>query len=306
MNLNNVFIQVLVLFTLILVGYVARKKDFMDEEFTSKLSKLTMTIFLPSMIISSMQLEYNSHMIGKITNLILISLIMYTISFTIAYLIKFIFKSKENLGIYQFVILFSNVGFMGYPVVEAVLGKEAIFFTSIFNLPFNLLVMTIGAFLLAKDNDSYTFSLKSIISPVIIAVILGLILFIFSIKLPLFLNRPLELLGNVTTPVSMLIIGSMLCNSSAFDCFFNKKLYFITFIRLVLLPTIIYFMLKGIVRDDMLLAIPVVISAMPAAANTAILANEYNANESLASQAVFFTTLFSIVTIPLISGILLV
>lgn len=306
MNLNNVFIQVLVLFILILVGYVSRKKEFMDEEFTSKLSKLTMSIFLPSMIINSMQIKYNSSMIGKITNLILISITMYTISFAIAYMIKFIFKSKENLGVYQFVILFSNVGFMGYPVVEAVLGKEAIFFTSIFNLPFNLLVMTIGIFLLSKDNGSYTFSIKSLINPVIISVFIGLALFIFNIKLPLFLNQPLELLGSVTTPVSMLIIGSMLCNTSSFDCFSNKKMYFITFIRLILLPFIVYFILRGIVKDNMLLAIPVVISAMPAAANTAILANEYNANESLASQAVFFTTLFSVVTIPLITGILLV
>lgn len=306
MSLNNIFTQVFILFILILIGYIARVKKYMDKEFTSKLSTLTMTIFLPSMIISSMQLEYNPSLGDKIFKLIFISLFMYTISFAIAYLIKFFFKSKENLGVYQFVILFSNVGFMGYPVVEAVLGRDAIFYTSIFNLPFNLLLTTIGVFLLSKDNDSYKFSSKSLISPVTISVFLGLILFIFKINLPSFLNKTLAILGNVTTPLSMIIVGSLLYNASTLDCFFNRKLLFITFIRLLLIPFIVYFMLKGIVKDSLLLSIPVVISAMPAAANTAILANEYKANESLASQAVFFTTLFSMFTIPLIAGILLV
>lgn len=306
MDIKNIFTQVLVLFILILIGYMARKKELMDSYVTKKLSKLVMTIFLPSMIVNSMQLEYDPNMINKIINLILISLLMYLVSFLISILLKFIFKSKEDIGIYQFIILFSNVGFMGYPVVQAVLGKDAVFYTAIFNLPFNLLVMTLGVFVLCKDNEDYSFSTKALINPVIISVIIGLSLFVLNIKLPAFINKPLELLGNVTTPVSMLVIGSMLCSSSAIECFKNKKLYIVSFIRLILLPFLIYFILKGVVSDKLLFSIPIVISAMPAASNTAILANEYKANENLASQAVFISTLFSIITIPMIAGILLV
>lgn len=305
MDISNVFTQVLTLFILIIVGYCTRKKGLMDDNFTSKLSSLVMNIFLPCMIINSMQIEYNPNMVNKIITLIIISLFMYSISFIIAYFSKYIFKSNEDLGIYQFVILFSNVGFMGYPIVQAILGKDAIFYTAIFNLPFNLLIMTIGAFLLCRNNNNYKFSAKILLNPVIIAVFLGLLLFAINIKLPKFINNPIELLGNVTTPISMLVIGSMLFSSSAFECFFNKKLYILSFIRLLLLPFIVYFLLKGILHDNMLLCIPVVISAMPAASNTAILASEYKANEGLASQAVFISTLFSIFTIPLVAGILL-
>lgn len=305
MDIKNIFIQVLVLFVLILIGYMARKKELMDGDLTTNLSKLVMTIFLPSMIINSMQLEYDSSMVNKIILLLLISFIMYFVSFLISILLRFIFKSKEDLGIYQFIVLFSNVGFMGYPVVQAVLGKDAVFYTAIFNLPFNLLVMTLGVFLLCRENDTYSFSTKTLINPVIISIIIGLSLFVLKIKLPQFINQPLELLGNVTTPISMLVIGSMLCSSSALECFKNKKLYIISFVRLIFLPVLIYFILKGVVSDKMLFSIPIVISAMPAASNTAIMANEYKANEKLASQAVFISTLFSIVTIPMIAGILL-
>ncbi len=83
------------------------------------------------------------------------------------------------------------------------------------------------------------------------------------------------MLGSITTPISMIIIGSLLANSSALDCFVNK-IYIVTFIRLLVLPVIVYFILKGWINDKMILAIPVVISSMPAAANTAIMANQYD------------------------------
>jgi len=253
-----------------------------------------------------MQIEYNPQMVDKIIKLLIISIVMYVFSFLVAYCLKFIFKSSKDIGIYQYVIMFSNVGFMGYPVVEAILGKEAVFYTAIFNLPFNLLVMTFGAYFLSKDKGDYSFSLKKFINPVIVSIFIGLIAFLFSIKLPLFINKSLSMLGGITTPISMLVIGSTLCTSSASECFFNKKLYFVSFIRLILLPIAIYLLFKGRIHDSLLLSIPIVISSMPAAANTVIMANECDTNVTLASQAVFFTTLFSIITIPLISVFLLV
>lgn len=206
MNFGNIFIQVAVLFILILVGYMIRKKGLLDEHCTSMISSLVMSIFLPSMIISSMQIEYNPNMAKKIFMLILISIFTYSVSILFSYFLKFIFKSEKNLGVYQYAIIFSNVAFMGYPVIEAVLGKEAIFYTAIFNLPFNVLAYTVGTYLLCKGNEEYSFSLKSLVSPIILSIFIGLILFVFNIRLPEFLNKPIELLGSVTTPISMLVI----------------------------------------------------------------------------------------------------
>lgn len=306
MNFSNIFIQVAVLFIIILVGYFVRKFNLLDDHCTSKLSTLTMTVFLPSMIISSMQINFDSKMI-QILLLLFTSLIMYIVSIIIAFLLKYILKcnDKKDLGIYQYIVVFSNVAFMGYPVIEAVLGHEAIFYTAIFNLPFNLFSFTLGIYLLSKGSTSRGFSIKSLISPATIAIVIGLFLFVTGLRLPQFINEPLEMLGSITTPISMIIIGSLLANSSALDCFVNKKLYIVTFIRLLVLPVIVYFILKGWINDKMILAIPVVISSMPAAANTAIMANQYDSNITLASQCVFFTTLFSVISIPFISILLL-
>ncbi|MCC0679780.1 AEC family transporter [Clostridioides sp. ES-S-0005-03] len=307
MNFSNIFIQVAVLFIIILVGYFVRKFNLLDEHCTSKLSNLTMTIFLPSMIISSMQINFDNKMIQKILLLLFISLVMYIVSIIIAFLLKYILKCEDtkDLGIYQYIVVFSNVAFMGYPVIEAVLGHEAIFYTAIFNLPFNLFSFTLGIYLLSKGSTTKGFSMKSLISPATIAVVIGLFLFITGLRLPQFINDPLKMLGDMTTPISMIIIGSLLANSSAIDCFVNKRLYLVTIVRLLVLPVIIYFILKGWVNDKMILAIPVVISSMPAAANTAIFANQYDSNVTLASQCVFFTTLFSVISIPFISIFLL-
>ena len=301
MNFIKTFTQVLILFILILIGYFIRYRNLIDKSFTSKLSNLVLSIFLPALIINSMQINFEPSIINKIIIIILLSFITYLISYLIAYSLKFIFKSDKDIGVYQYAVMFSNVGFMGYPVVQSIFGSDALFYASIFNLPFNLLIMTLGVYLLCRGNKNYDFSIKSFVNPVIVSILIGFILFIFRIKLPVFINDTLELLGDLTTPLSMLIIGSMLCESPAKECFFYKKLYLIVFIRLLFIPACIYFILKGIVNDKLLLSIPVILTSMPIATNAAIMANKYKANESLASQLVFLSALLSIITIPFIS-----
>lgn len=305
MNFNNIFTQILVLFLLILIGYMCRYKSLLDKHTTTGLTKLVMNLFLPSMIITSMQIDFNPTLLNDIFYLIVISIFMYLTTILIAFLFKFFIKKDINCGVYQYVIIFSNVGFMGYPVIEAVLGKEAIFFTAIFNLPFNFFVFTIGTYLLNKHNNEYKFTVKSLISPPIVAVSIGIFIFILQIKLPLPIFNTLDMLGSITTPLSMIVIGSLLANSSIKETFSNKNLYLVSFIRLILVPYIIYLILNPYIKKPLLLGVPIVISAMPAAANTAIMAKSYGANDKLASQAVFITTLASIITIPIISTLFL-
>lgn len=305
MNFNNIFVQITVLFLLILVGYISSLKGLLDKHTTSGLTKLIMSLFLPSMIISAMQMDFNPNLLNDIISLIIISILMYFTTILIAFLFKFFIKGDKDCGVYQYIIIFSNVGFMGYPVIKAVLGKEAIFFTAIFNLPFNFFVFTVGTYLLNKHNSEYTFSIKSIISPPIIGVLTGLSLFLLRIKLPLPIFNTLDMLGGITTPLSMIVIGGLLAASPIKETFINKKLYLVSFIRLLVVPSVVYLLLSLYVKNPLLLGVPVVISAMPAASNTAIMAKSYDANDQLASQAVFLTTLISIITIPIVSALLL-
>ena len=305
LSFKNIFTQVAVLFIIILVGYFVRKKGLLDESSTSKLSSLVMNIFLPAMIITAMQIQFDKDMIPKILSLLFVSIVMFGVSTIVAFCLKFFIKSDSKLGIFQYSLVFSNSGFMGYPVVEAVLGKGAIFYAAIFNLPFNFLCFTLGVYFLSKGNSNAKFSIKSMINPSMIAVFIGLALFVTGTELPVFINHPLELLGDVTTPISMIVIGSMLAGSSAMECFKRFDMYMLAILRLVAIPMLVFLVLRPFSFDSVVMAIPVVIAAMPSAANTAIMANEYGADVALASQAVFFTTLFSVVSIPLISVLLL-
>ncbi|WP_371025281.1 AEC family transporter [Paraclostridium ghonii] len=305
MDFSNIFIQITVLFLLILVGYISSIKGLLNKPTISGLTKLIMTLFLPSMIICAMQMDFNPNLVNDIVSLIIISILMYFTTILIAFLFKFFIKNDTDCGVYQYIIIFSNVGFMGYPVIRAVLGEEAIFFTAIFNLPFNFFVFTVGTYLLNKHNSEYTFSIKSILTPPIIGVLTGLSFFLLRIKLPLPIFNTLNMLGSITTPLSMLVIGGLLANSPIKETFINKKLYMVSLIRLLVVPSVVYLILSLYIKNPILLGVPVVISAMPAASNTAIMAKTYDANDQLASQAVFLTTLISIVTIPLVSIILL-
>lgn len=305
MDFSNIFIQITVLFLLILVGYISSIKGLLNKPTITGLTKLIMTLFLPSMIICAMQMDFNPNLVNDIISLIIISILMYFTTILIAFLFKFFIKNDTDCGVYQYIIIFSNVGFMGYPVIRAVLGEEAIFFTAIFNLPFNFFVFTVGTYLLNKHNSEYTFSIKSILTPPIIGVLTGLSFFLLRIKLPLPIFNTLNMLGSITTPLSMLVIGGLLANSPIKETFINKKLYMVSLIRLLVVPSVVYLILSLYIKNPILLGVPVVISAMPAASNTAIMAKTYDANDQLASQAVFLTTLISIVTIPLVSIILL-
>ena len=181
MNFIKTFTQVLILFILILIGYFIRYRNLIDKSFTSKLSNLVLSIFLPALIINSMQINFEPSIINKIIIIILLSFITYLISYLIAYSLKFIFKSDKDIGVYQYAVMFSNVGFMGYPVVQSIFGSDALFYASIFNLPFNLLIMTLGVYLLCRGNTNYDFF---IIFPeqifMLFSIIFYLILFIIK------------------------------------------------------------------------------------------------------------------------------
>jgi transposase len=146
---------------------------------------------------------------------------------------------------------------------------------------------------------------KALINPGIIAVFIGLFIFIFSIKLPYPVAKTLEMFGTMTTPLSMLIIGALIANMDFKKLFSGLALYYVTAIRLIILPLLVLIAMKILgITDTMLLGTCVTTAAMPAAANTAIFAERYNGNSALASRIVAFSTIASMITIPIILSLI--
>lgn len=207
---------------------------------------------------------------------------------------------------------FSNVGFMGYPVVYAVYGELGVFYAAIYNLGFNLLAWSYGVHLLDRDgreNPKHQLlpihkRILKFFNPSLVAVIIGFSLFLTSRTLPSVVFDTLKMVGQTVTPLSMMCIGFILSEVETRDVFSDRKIFVTSLVRLIVVPLGTLIVLKLLGKEGYLLSIPVLITAMPAAANMAIIAVRYNSDYRLASKAIFVSTLLSIVSIPIVIQLL--
>ncbi len=308
--------QVMVLFLLILAGYIIKKLNVITDNINKELTNLILYVTLPSFLLTAMNFDFSPEVLVKSGKLVAISLSIYAFTTLLSYGVAKVFKIKGNTkDILQFIIVFSNVGFMGYPVAQAVFGEVGTFYAAIYNLPFNILIWTLGVyFMTRKHEEEYSisdiesspqigetkFSWKVFVNPAIVAVISGFIMFVFSIKLPAPIFNTLKLIGDTTTPLAMMFIGTTLADVDYKDIFVDKRAFLFSIIRLLIIPVMAMLVLQFLGFKDYLVGIPVIILAMPAPAMVTILATKYNNDYHLASKTVFLSTLFSILTIPLV------
>jgi predicted permease len=220
-------------------------------------------------------------------------------------LVKAIRARGAERGAYAFGAIFSNCAFMGFPVMEALYGRGSLFAVSVYNIPFQLLAFSIGPYMLARSAGGRArMSASSFISPASVAAILGFALFMGDLSLPAPILRPLQLLGDVTTPLSMVLIGAILSRTRLRGLAKNWRLFATAAYRLLAFPFLLYACLYGLGARGASLSMPVVIAAMPVAANSAILAQAYGGDAETASSLVFVTTLASALTIPLFAALL--
>lgn len=310
MNFFHIFNQVLVLFILILIGYVAAKKDMLSTQGAKDLSILVLYITLPAMIIRAMQFDFSPELLISSGKMALIAGIVYFFIIIFSYLMAKIlgFKGQEK-DVLQASMIFPNVGFMGYPVVNAIYGLEGVFYASLFNIPFDIVIWTVGVHLMRRNGDSDEKVKKHpifvFLNPGTIAVAIGFALFVFSIKLPGPVDSTLEYLAGATTPIAMITVGAILSKTEIYSIFKNKGILLTSIVKMILIPSILYFALRLLNLEGYFIAIPVLIIAMPVAANVAIFAVRHGNDSKTASQSVFLTTLMSIVTIPVIAAILM-
>lgn len=290
--------QVIVLFIIMMVGFYAKKKKFLNNTVDTGLTELLINITLPFMIVSSFNIKYEPEMISNAQKILLYSFYIHISLIFISKLFFFKF-SKSKQQVFRFITIFSNVGFMGYPVLESIYGGTGVFYAAIFNIAFNILVWTVGVMLFTGEKDFKSMR-KALANPALIAVIIGLIIFVFSITLPSPIATSLKLVGSTTTPISMIIVGSMLAEMQFKTAFSDVSVYYATFVRLLIVPIIVYVLLKLLKVDDLLLNICVILQAMPAAVMAPILAEKYGGDSLLASRCVFITTIVSGITIPII------
>lgn len=296
--------QVIMLFLMVLVGFAARKLNIVEETFSKGLSSYLFNISLPAMILSSMNYPFSMKVLSECGLLILAGVCIMAFSAVLGRLTAKLMKADAaSSSIFEFGILMSNFGFMGYPVVEAFFGKQGIFYASVYSIPLYFVVNSYGVLLMQRGSGG-GISLKSVINPPITAVIIGFAMFLASIRLPHTVGMSVNLIGSTTTPLSMIFVGLILGSSRTAEVFRNYKVYIVSFMRLLLLPLCALAALRLARMDLLMTGIPVLVTAMPVAANASILAEKYGGNTYLGAQCVFVSTLLSILTIPIIAVLL--
>lgn len=291
------------LFVIVIVGYMAGKLGYMGGDFDRKLSSLVLNWTCPALILSSA-------MTGELPDrrfilpLLAISVVTYVVLTGVAFwLPRFLTKRKEDEGVVGFAMMFGNVGFMGYPVVASIFGHEAVFYAAVLNVVNTFAVFTVGTVLVTgkTEVEGPRFQKKVLYgSPMLSAYLTMLIVALQIEDIPAFISQPLTMIGNITVPAALLIIGSSMSQLPLKALMGNTTVYVTTVMRLAVVPIAMYFLCMLLGFDPYVVNINTVVIAMPVATYGTILCLKYGRDTSLMAEVTFITTLLSMITIPLL------
>lgn len=291
------------LFVIVIVGYGAGQLGYLGGDFDRQLSRLVINLTCPALILSSA-------MTGELPDreyilpLLLISVATYAVLTGVAYVLpRFLTHKKSDEGIIGFALMFGNVGFMGYPVVASIFGHEAVFYAAVLNVVNTFAVFTIGTVLITgkAEVEESRFQKKVLYSTPMLAAYLTMLIVIFRIdSIPAWVSQPLTMIGNITVPAALLIIGSSMSNLPLRALMGNTTVYTTTLFRLVLLPIGVYWLGLLLGFSPFVVNINTVVIAMPVATYGTILCLKYQKDTTLITEVTFITTLLSMVTIPLL------
>ena len=298
MDLTVIINKVISLFLIMIIGVYGNKRKIITPTINKGLTNILLEITLPCLVVSSFIFDMDDELKNNIIKCFIYSPIVFIITILISYIALFQIKSDKKI-IMQFANVFSNCGFIGFPIIYSIFEGEGVIYASIFNMFFTIALWTYGIILFNGNIDKKDFK-KVFLNPSIIAVIIGLIIMIFNISIPEVLYSTLDLVGGVTSPLSMIIIGVILGSSNILNYLKDYTIYYSSILKLIVLPFILIIISKIINDNSIVTKTLIIITAMPAAAMTSILAEKFDKEKEYSAVIIFITTLFSLITFPLL------
>lgn len=297
----NVGMQVVIIFILMAVGFVMQKFRVFTSDGIKQMTTFLLNVVTPCVLIEAYQKEFQAELAHQLFSAALFTVLILVIS---AVICKFIFR-KDSLGKYRidsFASIYSNCGFMAIPLLSAVLGSDGVFFGSGYLAVFTIFYWTHGIYVMTEDRKS--FSLKTaLMTPGVLGTLISLVFFFTGFRLPYVAKEAVHHLANLNTPLPMVILGTYLVNVDLKKVIHSFSILKVCFVRLLLIP-LISLVVAAVIRLDPQVAQAVMISsACPTAAVTTLFASKYGLDADYSTQLVSVTTLFSIVTIPLMTVI---
>ena len=292
--------QVVVLFILIFAGFVCVKTKAVKMEGKKAFSDLLLYLIVPAMVINSYMMEFNIDILHNLLKAFELSILLLLIGLFITLALTAKHKSPD-LPIMRFACIFSNAAYMGFPLIQALFGSEGLLYASAFVTVYNILLWTAGYGIVSKKVHAKEVLRTIFTNPVLISVVAGLLIYLCQIPVPDIIKQPVSLVGNMNTPLAMIIAGANLAQGNLLKSLQNKRLYLICSVKLILYP-LVGLAALWLLHLEFHIAFTVFIGmACPAGASAIMFAERYGKDAKYASEIFVVTTVLSAVSIPVLS-----
>lgn len=299
-------LQQMVIFTLLIgVGVIARRTGVVTPKNIPQFTSLVFNYAMPAIILSGVTTE-QAHIEGKELLMVLIAAIA-TLGLLIIcslFLTKLLRYEKSSQGVITVMTTFTNISMMGVPMIYSLFGPAAMIYITVFLLPYNLLFFSFGYYIMSdKNSNKFNWSsFRETINPGIVACLLALIIYITNINIPYIISQPIKMLGAVTGPLSMMLIGSFLFDMNWKSVFSDVRIWIYTLLKMIVIPVIIMLIMKQFIINPLLLGVLLAAVSTPVGAGIPLLAQVINKNAyPLALKGATFTTLAAVITMPIVA-----
>lgn len=294
----SILFQIVVMFLLVLCGMFLYHIHWISDETNRQLSNLVISFVNPALMFYAYNIDLKINLITGLGQAFLVAIVMHLIFIGAS---RLLLKDNQsgNYGLERYCCIYSNCAFIGIPLVSAVYGVKGVFYVTAYITIFNLLMWSHGIMLMAPRGRT-EFLKKVLLSPTIIATLLGMIVFFAQIPMPKVILEPIRYIGSLNTPLAMIVSGVTIAQSNFLYALRDKRIYWIAFIKLLFVPMVILFLFLLFDINKTALMSTILVGACPTATASTLLAIQYGRDEKYASQIFGMTTIFSVVTLPLL------
>ena len=297
MDFTGLFEMQGMLFTIMILGYIFRKAGMISDEGKSLLTDLVLYVTLPASIIKSFQIEFNHQILVSCIVVIVVAAVIQVGAWLLGMILYPGFPD-ERKKVLQYATICSNAGILGNPIAEGIFGSMGLLYASIYTIPQRTFMWSIGLTYFTQAPDMKTLIKKVSTHPCIVSVVIGMLIMVFQIPVQGFLSLTIKNIAGGNTFLAMSLVGTILAEVP-FRSLPEKDTVYYSFIRLFFIPFLVYLACHFAQVDSLVTGVSVVLSGMPSASVTAVLAAKYGKDEVFATKCVVLSTLLSMVTVPL-------
>lgn len=297
MDFSGLFEMQGMMFLVMILGLLLRKRRIVTDGGKALLTDLVINVTLPASILKSFQMEFNHQILMSCMVIGVVAILIQIGSYLLG-MVSYPGFPDERKKVLQYATICSNAGILGNSIAEGIFGEIGLLYASIYVVPQRAFMWSVGLTYFTEAPDKKTLFKKVITHPCIAAVLIGFVLMFSQAELPGVLSLTIRTVANANTCLAMMFVGTVLAEVNIREMVSGETLYY-SFVRLVLIPFIVFMGCRLAGIDSLVTGVAVVLSGMPAASTTAVMAAKYHKDEIFATKCVVLTTLLSMISVPI-------